>query len=64
MRPRIIPVLLIENRGLSKTINFKDSVYVGDPINAIRLFNDETLNIQVVGRVRASDIPMIDLTLG
>lgn len=38
--PRIIPVLLLHGRGLVKTIKFKDNKYIGDPINAVRLFND------------------------
>ncbi len=41
-RPRIIPVLTIMNKGLVKTINFdkKKCRYIGDPINAVRIFND------------------------
>ena len=39
-RPRIIPVLLIRDGGLVKTIKFGDATYVGDPMNAVRLFND------------------------
>lgn len=39
-RPRIIPVLLLHNGGLVKSINFKNYIYVGDPINAVRIFND------------------------
>lgn len=38
-RPRIIPVLLIDNRDLIKTINFKDRTYLGDPVNAVKIFN-------------------------
>ena len=38
--PRIIPVLLLHGRGLVKTIKFKENKYIGDPINAVRLFND------------------------
>ncbi len=40
MRPRIIPVLLYKNGGVYKTVKFKDGVYIGDPINTIRLFNE------------------------
>lgn len=40
LRARIIPALLLKGTGLVKTIRFKDPVYVGDPINAVRLFND------------------------
>ncbi len=39
-RPRLIPVLLIEDGMLVKTKKFKSGVYVGDPINAVRIFND------------------------
>lgn len=38
-RPRIIPVLLIDNRDLVKTVNFKNPTYLGDPINAVKIFN-------------------------
>lgn len=38
-RPRIIPVLLIKDRDLVKTINFSSPVYLGDPINAVKIFN-------------------------
>lgn len=39
-RPRIIPVLLLKGSGLVKTIRFSSPVYIGDPVNAVRLFND------------------------
>lgn len=39
-RPRIIPVLLLKNRVLVKSIGFKNHRYIGDPINAVRIFND------------------------
>ncbi len=39
-RPRVIPVLLLQNKGLVKSIQFKTHRYIGDPINAVRLFND------------------------
>ena len=39
-RPRIIPVLLLKNHGLVKTIKFTNEKYIGDPINAVRIFND------------------------
>ena len=40
MRPRVIPVLLMGNDGLVKTTRFSDPEYIGDPINAVKLFND------------------------
>lgn len=39
-RPRIIPVLLLDGRALVKTVRFGGGKYIGDPINAVRLFND------------------------
>lgn len=39
-RPRVIPVLLLKNQGLVKTIHFDKPRYIGDPINAVRIFND------------------------
>ena len=41
-RPRIIPVLTLKGKGLVKTIKFnkKGARYIGDPINAVHLFND------------------------
>lgn len=39
-RPRIIPVLLLKNSGLVKSIQFKNHKYIGDPINAVRIFNE------------------------
>lgn len=39
-RPRIIPVLLLRNQGLVKSIKFNKHRYIGDPINAVKIFND------------------------
>ena len=39
-RPRVIPCLLLKNLGLIKTKRFKNPVYIGDPINAVKIFND------------------------
>lgn len=44
LRPRIIPSLLIQNNGLVKTVNFKNSVYIGDPINAVKIFNEKEVD--------------------
>jgi cyclase len=41
LRPRIIPCLLVHRGGLVKTQGFKDHKYVGDPINAVRIFNEK-----------------------
>ncbi|MAS52205.1 MAG: imidazole glycerol phosphate synthase subunit HisF, partial [Flavobacteriales bacterium] len=39
-RPRVIPVLLLNGSTLVKSIKFKDYNYIGDPINAVKIFND------------------------
>ena len=39
-RPRIIPVLLLQGNALVKSKGFKDFRYIGDPINAVKIFND------------------------
>jgi imidazole glycerol-phosphate synthase subunit HisF len=44
LRPRIIPCLLIRNNGLVKTVGFGDAKYVGDPINAVRIFNEKEVD--------------------
>jgi cyclase len=40
MLPRVIPTLLLDGSRLVKTISFKKRTYIGDPINAVKLFND------------------------
>lgn len=42
--PRLIPVLLVRNGGLVKTVQFADDKYVGDPINAVRIFNEKEVD--------------------
>jgi len=44
LRTRVIPVLLLHNKGLVKTIKFKNPKYVGDPINAIKIFNEKEVD--------------------
>jgi cyclase len=44
LQPRIIPSLLIHEKGLVKSINFKDYIYVGDPINAVKIFNEKEVD--------------------
>ncbi|MEO8464176.1 MAG: AglZ/HisF2 family acetamidino modification protein [Gammaproteobacteria bacterium] len=41
---RIIPCLLLKNGGLVKTVRFKKDRYVGDPINAVRIFNEKEVD--------------------
>lgn len=65
LRPRIIPCLLVHNKGLVKTIAFKDSKYVGDPINAVKIFNEKevdeliVLDIDATSEKRGPDFNLI-----
>jgi len=54
LRPRIIPVLLVRNNGLVKTVRFSDSKYVGDPINAVRIFNEKEVDELIVADIDAT----------
>ena len=42
--PRMIPCLLLKGEGLYKTTKFRDPVYLGDPLNIVRIFNDKEVD--------------------
>lgn len=44
LHPRIIPCLLVHKKGLVKTVKFKEPKYVGDPLNAVRIFNEKEVD--------------------
>jgi cyclase len=44
LKVRVIPCLLLRNGGLVKSVNFKNHKYVGDPINAVKIFNDKEVD--------------------
>ena len=50
-RPRVIPVLLLQGKGLVKSVKFKNHRYIGDPINAVKIFND----------LRADELVFLDI---
>ncbi len=54
LKTRVIPCLLLRGAGLVKTTKFKDPKYVGDPINAIRIFNDKEVDELVLLDISAS----------
>ena len=54
LKHRVIPCLLLRNGGLVKTLKFADAKYVGDPINAIRIFNDKEVDELMVLDITAS----------
>ena len=51
-RPRVIPVLLLKDLALVKSIGFKNFKYIGDPINAVKIFND----------LKADELVFLDIT--
>lgn len=54
LAPRIIPCLLVQDGGLVKTVKFVDPKYVGDPINAVRIFNEKEVDEIVVLDISAT----------
>ena len=50
-RPRVIPVLLLKDKALVKSVRFKNYKYIGDPINAVRIFNE----------LRADELVFLDI---
>ncbi|MEC5171969.1 AglZ/HisF2 family acetamidino modification protein [Chryseobacterium nepalense] len=66
LRPRIIPCLLVHDKGLVKTEHFKNPRYLGDPMNAVRIFNEKEvdeliiLDIDATAEGRGPDFKMIE----
>ncbi len=54
LQSRIIPCLLIHNKGLVKTVKFKDAKYVGDPLNAVKIYNEKESDELIVLDIDAS----------
>jgi imidazole glycerol-phosphate synthase subunit HisF len=54
LRPRIIPCLLVHDRGLVKTRQFADPTYVGDPVNTVRIFNEKEVDELIVVDIDAT----------
>lgn len=65
LRSRVSPCLLVQNKGLVKTVKFSDPKYVGDPINAVKIFNEKevdeliVLDIDATSQNREPDYKMI-----
>ena len=63
-RPRIIPVLLIDDRDLIKTVQFDKRTYLGDPVNAVKIFNRkgiDELSVLDIGATRNKREPDFEL---
>jgi len=69
-RPRVIPVLLLHNKGIVKTIKFSHPRYIGDPINTVRIFNEKEvdelilLDIDASVQRKAPDFDLIEEIVG
>lgn len=65
LRPRITPCLLVHQGGLVKTVRFTDPKYVGDPVNAVKIFNEKeadeliVVDIDATAEGRGPDFRMI-----
>lgn len=64
-RPRVIPCLLLQNKGLVKSVQFRNHRYIGDPLNAVKLYNDLRadelmfLDIRATGQNRTIDVELV-----
>lgn len=64
-RARVIPCLLLRGNGLVKTINFKNGIYIGDPINTVKIFNEKEvdeiiiLDIEATTRVKEPNFKLV-----
>jgi cyclase len=55
LRYRVIPVLLIKDNGLVKTTRFRNPVYIGDPINAVKIFNEKEVDELILLDITATN---------
>jgi imidazole glycerol-phosphate synthase subunit HisF len=64
-RPRVIPCLLLKDKGLVKSVRFKDYTYIGDPLNAVKIFNEKKadelifLDIRATNERRTIDVDLV-----
>ena len=64
IRPRIIPTLLIDDKDLIKTVQFGKRTYLGDPVNAVKIFNRkgiDELSILDIGATKKNSEPDYEL---
>ena len=54
LKNRVIPCLLLKNDGLVKTQKFKNDKYIGDPINAVKIFNEKEVDELILLDITAS----------
>jgi imidazole glycerol-phosphate synthase subunit HisF len=54
LRPRVIPCLLLQGRRVVKTVKFREAKYVGDPVNAVRIFSEKEVDELAILDIDAS----------
>jgi len=67
MRPRVIPVLLLKGEGLVKGTRFKDYAYLGDPINAVHIFDEKEVDELIfldITATRENRVPGLEYIAG
>jgi cyclase len=52
--PRVIPCLLVDDGRLVKTVKFKNPAYIGDPINAIKIYNEKEVDELILVDITAT----------
>ena len=60
---RIIPILLIKEKSLVKTINFRNYNYIGDPCNTVKIFNELEVDEMIVLDINATKNNQIDFDI-
>ena len=60
---RVIPILTIKDDYLIKTINFEEKIYVGDPTNTIKIFNEKFVDEICIIDIDATKYRKIDFKL-
>lgn len=54
--PRVMPCLLLQDDALVKTVKFANPGYVGDPINAVRIYNEKEVDELIVLDISATPL--------
>ena len=60
LKPRVIPALLLNDKGIYKTIDFKDQKYIGDPLNIIKIFNDKFVDEIIICDIEPRKTVLLD----
>lgn len=61
LKSRIIPALLLNDKGIYKTTNFQSLRYIGDPLNIIKIFNDKLVDEIIICDINSSRSKFLDI---